>query len=138
MNKKFMAMFLFCGILTFSVTTSAEIKIFEGVSEHYIEDVNETLDEAKEKAKILAELDALEQAQVHIQSYSDMHNSNLTRDEIITITVGVLNVTDVQYKLSEESDGIMLMKVVLTAEIDTDKIPELVEREIKRREAKRL
>lgn len=136
MNRNFVSVFLFFVILIFSVTTNAEIKIFEGVSEHYMEDANETLDEAKEKAKTLAELDALEQAQVHIQSYSDMHNSHLTRDEIIAITAGVLNVTDVQYNLSQESDGIMLMKVVVTAEIDTDKIPELVERELKRRRAK--
>ena len=137
MNKKFILMFLSLGILIFSITANAEIKIFEGVGKHYMEDANETLDAAKEQTKILAELDALEQAQVHIQGYSDAHNSKLTRDEIIAITAGVLNVKDVKYNLSQESDGIMLMEVIVTAEIDTDKIPELVERELKRRKANR-
>lgn len=136
MNKKFVTVFLFLVIWFFSVTTSAEIKIFEGVGEHYMEDSNETLDEAEKQAKLFAELNALEQAQVYIQSYSNMHNSNLTKDEIIVITAGILNVTNVRYKLSQESDEIMLITAIVTAEIDTDKIPELVERELKRRKAK--
>jgi hypothetical protein len=94
---------------------------------------NDTIkSESKNKAKIVAELNALEQAQINIQSYSELQNLNLTRDEIITITAGILNVTDVKYKLTNEGN-ILVMTAIVTAEIDTDKIPELVEREIKRR-----
>ena len=134
MYKKFMTAILFFGILIFATVASAEIKTFIGIGEHYMEDSNETLAQAQDKAKLAAELNAMEQAQVNVKAYSEMHNSNLTQDEIITITAGILNVTGVKYSLKEEFDGILLIRAEVTAEIDTDKIPEFVEREIKRRE----
>ena len=133
MYKKILTTILILGILTFATVASSEIKIFEGIGEHYMEDSNETLAQAQDKAKLAAELNAMEQAQVNVQSYSEAHNSKLTRDEIITITAGIMNVTNVKYSMKSEFDGILLMRAVVTAEIDTDKIPEFVEREIKHR-----
>lgn len=133
MYKKIMTAILFFGILIFATVASAEIQTFIGVGEHYMEDENETLAQAQDKAKLAAELNAMEQAQVHVQTYSEMHNSNLTRDEIITITAGIMNISEVQYSIKEEF-GVMLIGAEVTAEIDTDKIPEFIEREIKRRE----
>ncbi len=134
MLKKFMTAILIFGILIFATVTSAEFKIFEGVGEHYMEDSTETLDAAKDKAKLAAELNIAEQVAVMVFSYSEMHNSNLTRDEIITITAGILKVTDVKYALKSENDGTLLMRAVVTAEVDIDEVPALIEREIKRRE----
>ena len=131
--RKIFASILTFGILIFATAASAEIQNFVGVGEHYIESETETLAQAQDKAKLTAELDALEQAQVNIQIYSEMHNFNLTRDEIISITAGILNVTDVKYSLKEDFDGLLIMRAEVTAEIDTDKIAEFVEREIKRR-----
>ena len=133
MIKKICATILIFGILIFATAASAEIKTYEGVGVHYMEDSNETLAQAQDKAKLAAELDAMEQAQVNVKTYSEMHNSNLTQDEIITITAGIMNVTGVKYSIKEEL-GVMLIRAEVTAEIDTDKIPEFVEREIKRRE----
>lgn len=118
------------------VPVQAEIKVYTGIGEHYMEDANETLDESQVKAKIAAELNALEQAQFYVQGYSEMHESNLTQDEIITITAGILNIIDVKYSLADDA-GILLMKAEVTAEMDTDKIEELVELEVKRRTNKR-
>ena len=132
MYKKFSAGILVFAILIFATAASAEIKTFEGVGTYYMENGNETLDFAKNKAKLAAELNALEQAQVYIYSYSELHNLNLKQDEIISITAGILKVTDIRYSLKTESD-ILLMCATVTAEIDTDKISETVEREIKRR-----
>lgn len=123
---------LILGFLVFANSATAETKIFIGVGEHYMESETETLAQAQEKAKLAAELDAMEQAQVNVQIYSEMHNSNLTRDEIITVTAGVMNITNVKYSLKEEMD-VLLICAEVTAEIDTDQIPALVEREIKRR-----
>ena len=133
MLKKITTTILIFGILIFANLASAEIQTFEGVGEHYIENPEETLDAAKENAKLAAELNALEQAQVKVISYCEMHNANLTQDEIISITAGILHVTDVKYALKSENDGILLMRAVVTAEIDTDKIPALIEREMERR-----
>ena len=133
MYKKISTVILLFGFLIFATAASAEIKTFIGVGTYYMENSEETLDFAKNKAKLAAELNAMEQAQVNIQSYSEIHNLNLTKDEIISITAGILKVTDVKYALKSESDGILLMQAEVTAEIDTDKISGMVEREIKRR-----
>ena len=132
MLKNFTATILLFGILIFATATNAEVLTFTGIGVHYIEDSNETLDAAKNKAKLAAELNAMEQAHINVKGYSESHNLNLTNDEIITITAGVLKVTAVKYALKSESDGVLLMQAEVTAEIDVDKIPEFIEREMKR------
>lgn len=132
--RKFLAAFMILCNFVFVSSVQAEIKTYTGVGEHYMEDENETLAQAQDKAKLAAQLDAMEQAQVNVQDYSEGNNFNLTQDEIITITAGILNVIDVKYSLKDDR-GVMLMRAEVTAEIDTDKIAELVEREIKRRAA---
>ncbi len=117
-------------------SVQAEIKIYTGVGEHYMEDEKETLAQAQDAAKLSAQLNAMEQAQINVKSYSAVHNFNLTQDEIISITAGVMNITSVKYSLKDEA-GVLLMCAEVTAEIDTDKIAELVEREIKRRAAEK-
>ena len=133
MYKKILTTLFIFGLVIFNSVASAEIKFFEGVGEHYMEDSTETLAQAQEKAKLAAELDALEQAQVNVQVYSEQNNLNLTKDEIVTLTAGIMNVLDVKYSIKSENDGILLMRAEVKAEIDTDKISELVEREISRR-----
>lgn len=134
--KKIFIMSVFFVILIFATTVNAEVKTFLGVSEHYMENSAETLEQAKDKAKISAELSAMEQAQLNVQSYSESHNSKLTRDEIITITAGILKITDVKYFLKNDS-GIYLIRAEVTAEIDTDKISEFIEREMQRRKSRK-
>ena len=132
-TKIFAVTLILCSLILFS-SVQAEVKIFIGVGEHYMESENETLSKAQEAAKLAAELNAMEQAQINVKSYSAAHNSDLTQDEIISITAGVMNITGVKYSLKDEA-GVLLMCAEVTAEIDTDKIAELVEREIKRRTA---
>lgn len=132
MHKKILSLLLVLGILIFDTDVNAEIKTFLGVGEHYIEDSTENLEKAKNEAKLSAERDAMEQASVNVQSYSEIHNSNLTKDEIIAITAGIMNVIDVKYFMKDDS-GIPLIRAEVTAEIDTDKIGELVEIEVQRR-----
>ena len=126
-----MTLIIFCN---FSAS-QAEVKIYTGVGEHYMENETETLAQAQDAAKLAAELNAMEQAQINVKSYSAAHNFNLTQDEIITITAGIMNITNVKYSLKEDFDGLPIMRAEVTAEIDTDKIPALVEREMKRRAA---
>ena len=132
-TKIFAVTLILCSLILFS-SVQAEVKIFIGVGEHYMESESETLAQAQDAAKLAAELNAMEQAQINVKSYSTAHNSNLTQDEIISITAGVMNITGVKYSLKDEA-GVLLMCAEVTAEIDTDKIAELVEREIKRRAA---
>lgn len=131
-TKIFTAALILCSLILVS-SVQAEVKIFIGVGEHYMESETETLSKAQDAAKLAAELNAMEQAQINVKSYSAAHNSNLTQDEIISITAGIMNITSVKYSLKEDFDGLPIMHAEVTAEIDTDKIAELVEMEIKRR-----
>ena len=101
-----------------------------------MEDKSETMDQAKNKAKLAAELDVIEQIKFNVESYSNLHNSNLTKDEVVIITAGIMNVKKVEYSLRADSDDVLILKATVTADVDTDKIPELVEREVKCRHSK--
>ena len=124
--------------MIFSLTSfvKAEIKVYEGIGEYYMENKSETIEYSKNQAKLFAELDVIEKTKIHIESYSKLHNSKLTKDEIISISAGIMKVKNVQYSISPYRNGLFVIKAIMTAEVDTDKIPELVEREVQHRSDK--
>ena len=85
---------------TFAVMplVSAEVKEYEGFGEYVMSDF-ETLDVAKQRAKARAEQNAMEQAGGYLERRTEVVNSRITRDEIKTITNGILNVINVKYDL---------------------------------------
>lgn len=100
----------------------AEIKIYEGVGEYVMSDF-ETPDVAKERAKQRAEQNAQEQAGVFVNSYTEVNNLMVTKDEITVITSGILNIMEVKYDrefLSGEEGTLFRAKI--KASIDTDGI----------------
>ncbi len=135
MYKKFFMALMIFGILISGSVANAELKTYEGVGEWYVKE-NETLDEAKDKAVLLAESDIIEQVEVFVASYSEAHNFHLTKDEIITIAAGVVYPVDKKYDLIEEFDGVLLIKAIVIATVDTEKVVELIEFEKSRRAAK--
>lgn len=110
----------------------AEILKLEGVGEYYMEDDSVSLSKAKDEAKLLAELDVVEQVKVNVESNTMVQNSKLTKNEITTIAAAIISVQNVSYSISSEFDDMILVKAVVKAEIDTDLIPGLVEHEQKR------
>ncbi len=113
----------------------AEVLSLEGIGEYYMEDDSMSLSKAKDEAKLLAEIDAVEQARVNVESDTTVQNSKLTKNEITTIAAAILMVQKVDYTISSDFDDVMVVKAVIKADIDTDEIPALVERELKRRQA---
>ena len=108
--------------LAFLPKSHAEIKIYEGVGEYVMSDF-ETPDVAKERAKQRAEQNAQEQAGVFVNSYTEVNNLMVTKDEITVITSGILNVTEIKYDrefLSGEEGTLFRAKI--KASIDTDGI----------------
>ena len=81
----------------------------------------------------MAELDVAEQVEIYVISYSEAHGAKLTKDEIITISVALMNILDEKYSIRPDFDGVLIIAAIVTAEVDTEKIPELVEREVNRR-----
>ena len=124
MMKKFL---ILMALLFFTSTASAEIKIYTGVGEYYL-DPSMTMDYAKQKAKIDAERNAQEQAYVYVRNHSTTKNAMLSEDEIETITVGIIKVMDVKYYIMAAEDNIFLIRAIVKAEIDTDEIPKWIEK----------
>ena len=130
-----LAAFLVLGGLAMTSPAEAEVLSLEGSGEYYMEDDSMSLSKAKDEAKLLAEIDAVEQARVNVESDTTVQNSKLTKNEITTIAAAILMVQKVDYTISSDFDDVMVVKAVIKADIDTDEIPALVERELKRRQA---
>ena len=106
----------------------AEIKTYTGNGE-YIMSEFETLDIAKQRAKQKAERNAQEQAGVFVGSYTKVRNAQITEDEIIAITNGILNVLDVQYKLTPLADGkSVTIAATIQATINSDDVQKWLEK----------
>ena len=127
------ARWIFILILIFSSNANAEIKTYSGIGE-YIMSEFETLDVAKQRAKQKAERDAQEQAGVYVNSYTKVKNSQVTEDEIITMTNGILSVTDCQFNLIRLSDGKSInIRAAIKANIDTEDINKWLEKGVQER-----
>ena len=99
--RRLIAASLIVGSMTFMPIGHAEIQTYTGVGEYIMSDF-ETPDIAKQRAKQYAERNAQEQAGVYVNSYTKVENMQVTEDEIITMTNGILSVTDVKTAKDEE------------------------------------
>lgn len=121
-------------------TANAEIKIYTG-SDIYIMSESDNLGLAKEKAKQKSLRNAQEQAGVYVSSYTKVINNQVTHDEIVTMTNGILEVLDVNYIIADEKiddiNGITI-KAEVKVRIDSDKIDAWLDKEIAEKHKKRL
>ncbi len=122
--RRLIAASLVVGSLTFMPVCNAEIQTYTGVGEYIMSDF-ETPEIAKQRAKQYAERNAQEQAGVYVSSYSRVENFKLAEDEIITMTNGILSVTNVKYDIITipEHAGIVY-RATIQANIDTDRVDE--------------
>ena len=113
-------------------TVRAEVQTYEGVGFYNMLSDFETIEEARLKAKKYAERDVLEQVKLYVASESEVRNFRLTKDEIVVIAAGIMNVRAVRYNIIKDGERIKV-KCTLTATVDGDEIPEFLERERKAR-----
>lgn len=126
--KKMLAAILAAGGLFFSSTVNAEIMTYEGTDE-YIMSEFETLDIAKQRAKQKAARAAQEKAGVFVESNTEVVNMVVTKDEIFTMTSGILSVVDVQYQLTPLDDGkSLVVSATVKAEIDSEDVAKWLNR----------
>ena len=109
----------------FASKVNAEIQIYEDVGEFVLAD--ETLDYAKNQAKLNGARNIIEQIFVKIQSSTEVKNSELIRDEIITESKSLLHIIDVKYKVEQEGEEI-LIKAFVTAEVDSEEIKNIIKK----------
>ena len=123
--KIFILSILF-GTLQNSSLASAESKIYEGVG--YFAVTEESLDYAKNQAKLDGARNIAEQIFLDVQSQTDVKNSAVQHDEIITKTEGLLKILDVKYKiLPDESDeNNFVVQAKVTAEVDSDELEKIL------------
>lgn len=112
----------------------AEIKTYTGVEE-YVMSEGENLGTAKERAKQKALRNIQEQAGIFISSYSKMKNFDLVEDEIVTMSGGILKVSDVQYETTvlNNATGISI-RATVTATVDTEDVNKYFEKGISERQ----
>ena len=131
--RRLIAASLIVGSMTFMPLGHAEIQTYTGVGEYIMSDF-ETPDIAKQRAKQYAERNAQEQAGVYVNSYTKVENFQVTEDEIITMTNGILSVTDVKYEMIPitEHAGIV-WRATIQANIDTDRVDEWISKGVSER-----
>ena len=107
----------------FVSTVYAEIKTYEGVGEFEI--TGESLEYAKNQAKLQAERAISEQIYFQVKSNSKVKNNVLAHDEIIVITESLMKIIEINYKLLPNEKNPIICAVV-KAEIDTEEIEKFI------------
>lgn len=102
----------------------AEARTYEGIGSFLV--VNETLEFAKEQAKLNAERHIAEEVCADLQSDTESENGKLTKDEIILMTEGMMKIIDVKYQLDSKEDGDFIVRATVTAEVDTEELEKLL------------
>lgn len=98
-------------------------------SDDYVMSEFESLDVAKQRAMQKALRNAQESAGVFVQSSTQVVNLVVTKDEINTMTAGILKVLDVQYDLTPLEGGkSILVKATVQAEIADNDIEKWLNR----------
>lgn len=111
-------------------TVNAEVRTYEGTDE-YIMSEFETIDIAKQRAKQKAERAAQEKAGVFVESNTEVVNMMVTKDEIVTMTGGILRIVgEPQYQFTPLADGkSLIVRATIKADIDTDDIAKWLNRD---------
>ncbi|MBD3879654.1 MAG: tetratricopeptide repeat protein [Quinella sp. 1Q5] len=126
MKKVFLS--VVAGSLLVMSSLHAQVMTYTG-SDEYIMSEFETIDIAKQRAEQKAIRNAQEKAGVYVESNTEVVNMMVTKDEIQTMTAGILKVTDVQYQLAPLQDGkSLIVKATVKAEIDSDELANYLNR----------
>lgn len=126
--RKLLAAGLIAGTLLIAAPVDAEVRTYEGTDE-YIMSEFETIDVAKQRAKQKAERAAQEKAGVFVESNTEVVNMMVTKDEIVTMTGGILKVVDVQYDVKPltNANG-FIIRATVKADIDSDDVAKWLNR----------
>ena len=124
-NKIFYSLIIISSILSsfiFMPIAQAEIEIYEGHGDYLKTD--ETIEYAKEQAKIEAERDISHQVYTYIKSHSQNKDSTLDYDEVFGETESIIRIIEVKYNLIPEKENIII-RATIKAEIDTDELEKI-------------
>ena len=127
--KKILTALLIAGSFFSMSAVNAEVQTYEGTDEYVMSEF-ETIDIAKQRAKQKAERSAQEKVGVFVESNTEVVNMMVTKDEVRTMTGGILKVVDVQYQLTPLADGkSLIVRATVKADIDTDDVTKWLNRD---------
>lgn len=118
-------------LIFLTATAYAQIQTYTGNGEYLLTDENISF--AKSRAEISAERNILDKVCVYVKGQSTVIDNELEDDEVISICAGILRVTDTKFKIVEDADGI-LVKAVVTAQVDIDELKILLNQAIAERQ----
>lgn len=119
---------LISGILLFMPAAKAEIETYIGVGNATMNET-ENQEQVINRAKGYALRNASEQAGIYIVSQSKMRDLELVEDEVVSITGGLMKITDTKIEKSLLGGDVLQVRVTVTVQIDS----EALQREIDRR-----
>ena len=124
--KKFLASLLIAGNLFFMSAAQAEVETYTGEGKATMSEA-ETQEQIIERAKIYALRNAREKAGVYLRSRSELRDFELVEDDIITMTSGVLKITDTQVEKTLVNDAIQVF-VTVTVIIDMNDLQKEIDK----------
>lgn len=129
MKKTFYALLLGLS-LTFIPIAHAEVMTYEGTGEYIMSDF-ETPDIAKQRAKVRAEQNAIEQAGVYVRSYTKTINHIVTTDEVTAIANTIIKIIDEEYTITpiDQKRGSILIQAKIKANVDSIQIDSWLKQE---------
>ncbi len=102
----------------------AEVRVVTGMGDHRMSD-RETKADAVRLATEEAKKQALEQVASYLESVTVVRDLDVTRDEIRSYTAGMVVVLDQQVK-TELAGDVVMIRVELTAQVDTDEVAQAI------------
>ncbi|MBP2664095.1 MAG: yrrB 2 [Firmicutes bacterium] len=118
------ASLVFVLIVAAPLPVGAEAQIITATGEYVMGD-GETPLVAKERALVNAMRAAAEQAAIYIESHCKINNLALSKDEVSTLSRGVVKVIDKRYDEPKVLAGASCYRVTITAECNSDDIDSL-------------
>lgn len=89
---------------------------------------SETLLVAKERAVYLAMQNAVEQAGVYVESYTQVINMAVAKDEVKMIASGIVEVIDKKYDRKISDTGGDFVRATITCKVNTDNVQSMIDK----------
>ena len=134
MRKLFMTA-LVTGILFFMPAAEAEIETYIGVGNATMNET-ENQEQVINRAKGYALRNASEQAGVYVVSQSKMRDLELVEDEVVSITGGLMKITDTKVEKSLLGGDVLQVRVTVTVQIDSEALQREIDRRIENKRPK--
>lgn len=130
--KKRILVVLTIVVFLYTITVFAEVIEVKGYGIYYMNET-ESLDKAKNIAKLYAIRSAAESISTKIIAETYTENSKLKKDEIIAVTAGVIKVHNTTYQLNVLHDDTIEVRATVYVEADINEIDSAIKEEIERR-----